>query len=286
MLASHPGPCPRIGPAGWEVVVDIVVCTRFSYFGRSGWQSDFSQDKALLFAPERLTARLATFQSITLPSLVAQTRQAFHHFVLTSDALPDWAMERLQAALRGAYGDESRYTISAKPVAGAKKYLSEFLVRRFGTDIAAQVVLDDDDGLAAVFMEDLAPRLDAIAAAEAEGRLSLPYFVSYPYGYALDMRGDGTAELYRHSYDFINLGLTMVARPQDRNIFAVDHLSAPRRYGVELVERKQMFVRSMHGFNDSRVDVTHRWVREEDWHRQEDILSALPCLRPLAAAQG
>lgn len=266
--------------------MDIVVCTRFSYFGRSGWQSDFSQDKALLFAPERLTARLETFQAITLPSLVAQTRQDFHHFVLTSDALPGWAMERLQGAMRAAYGDQSRYTIAAKPVAGAKKYLSEFLVRRFRTEIAAQVVLDDDDGLAAVFIEDLSPRLDAIATAEAAGRLTLPYFVSYPYGYALDMRGDGTAELYRHSYEFINLGLTMVARPQDRNIFAVDHLSAPRRYGVELVERKQMFVRSMHGFNDSRVDVTHRWVREEDWHRQADILDALPCLRPLALAQG
>ncbi len=147
-------------------------------------------------------------------------------------------------------------------------------------------MLDDDDGLAPGFLADLAPRLDRIAAEVQAGGRPLPYFVSYPYGFALNLRADAGPELYRHSYEFINLGLTMIARPEERNAFSIDHRNAPRRFGAEIVERPDMFVRCVHGFNDSRVDVTHRWVKLEGWQGDAALLTAMPCLKRIAAALG
>lgn len=263
--------------------MEVVVCTRFSFLGRSGWKSDFAQDPQLLFERERLQARFRLFELINLPSLVSQSRQRFHHFILTSALLPDWAHERLQAACLAAYGDAGRFTLYARPEGPARRFLQEFLRARYGAGLVAQVVLDDDDGLAPVFMEDLAPRLDRIAGEVAAGTRPLPYFVSYPFGYALNLRGEQGAELYRHSYDFINLGLTMIARAEERNAFSIDHRNAPRRHGAEIVERRDMFVRSVHGFNDSRVEVTRRWEKVAGWRQDAGLLAAMPCLKRIAA---
>ena len=49
-------------PAAWAAHVaaqEVVIAMRFSYFGQSGWKSDNSRDKALLFAEDRLALRLA-----------------------------------------------------------------------------------------------------------------------------------------------------------------------------------------------------------------------------------
>ena len=69
----------------------ILICTRFSFFGRSGWKSEFSADPEMLFEQGRLEQRFWLFENITLPSLVSQTDKDFHYFVLSSCLMPDWA---------------------------------------------------------------------------------------------------------------------------------------------------------------------------------------------------
>jgi hypothetical protein len=265
--------------------LEILVCTRFSFRGLSGWQSDFAADPEKLFARERLEARLLLLRAITLPSLATQDTQSFHHYLLTSSDLPDWALEALNAACLAAYGTADRFSIRAEPWGNARRHLRAFMTDRYGTEPVAQVVLDDDDGLGAGFMADLAGRLARIEGEVATGTRTLPYFISYPYGLALNF-GESGLELYRHSYEFINLGLTMIGTPEDKNIFSIDHLSAPKRFGVEIVDRKLMFLRSVHGFNDSRVEVTHRWIREDDWHENPRLIAAMPFLSGIAAALG
>lgn len=263
--------------------LEILVCTRFSFRGLSGWQSDFAADPEKLFAQDRLEARLRLLRAINLPSLVAQDHQAFHHYLLTSADLPGWALEALTAACLAAYGSADRFSIRAEPWGNARRHLRVFMADRYGMQPVAQVVLDDDDGLGAGFMADLASRLARVEGEVAAGTRTLPYFISYPYGLALTFGEEGIA-LYRHSYEFINLGLTMIGTPGDKNIFSIDHLSAPKRFGVELVDRKLMFLRSVHGLNDSRVGVTHRWVREEGWQDNPRVMEAMPFLAGIDAA--
>ena len=76
----------------------LVVVTRSSFLGRSGWKSDAARDAALLFGPERLRLRTELFRTITLPSLVAQTDRDLTHVILTSGQLPHWAMAELNEA--------------------------------------------------------------------------------------------------------------------------------------------------------------------------------------------
>jgi hypothetical protein len=96
------------------VKAPLVVITRFSYLGRSGWKSDASRDASLLFDPERLRLRIELFRTITLPSLVAQTDRDFSHVILTSTKLPGWAMAELKAACATAYGKDGRFVILAR----------------------------------------------------------------------------------------------------------------------------------------------------------------------------
>ncbi|HRO14180.1 MAG TPA: glycosyltransferase [Paracoccus sp. (in: a-proteobacteria)] len=86
--------------------INIVGVCRFSMLGRGDWKAYRNQpdenleqiyrEKAVeLFAPERLEARLATFEHLTLKSMAAQTDQDFTFIVLSSDRMPLPWRERL-----------------------------------------------------------------------------------------------------------------------------------------------------------------------------------------------
>lgn len=74
----------------------LLFITRFSFFGKSGWKSNTSEDKELLFKEDRLEQRMYLFENVTLPSLIAQTDSEFHHLVLSSSELPDLAKIKLR----------------------------------------------------------------------------------------------------------------------------------------------------------------------------------------------
>lgn len=235
----------------------VVIVTRFSYIGNSGWKIPEAEREKILFDPERLDLRLWLFERITIASLLAQSDQHFHHYILTSDQLPIWALERLMAICLAAYPG-GNFTIDRQPVGNARKFLREFMVAKRLGDRVVQIVLDDDDGLAADFLATVAEKLDGVAALEPE---KLPVFLSFSRGYGLVFSDDATASaaVFLHRYPYINLGLTMVDSPKAPNILAIDHLAAPKKAGCVPIGGVPMFVRSVHGFNDSRVAQTERW---------------------------
>jgi hypothetical protein len=286
---------------------EIAVAMRFSFFGASGWQSGFSRDKALLFDPARLEARLRLFERVALASLAAQSDAGLHLFVLTSADLPEPAMARLRAACARRLG-EGRFTLHARPPGPARRFLRMFLTARYGAGRCVQVVLDDDDGLAVDFIARLRPHLaalDAAAAAAAGGTTpggaeqggaeqgaadaappvaDRPAFLSFVNGFGMVLPGGdpaGEPELYRHRYPYINLGLTMVSRSSGENLFSIDHRAAPRKHGCRMVRGAPMFVRTVHGLNDSRVSVTGRWAPERGWRSLEEVRLRFPYLLDL-----
>lgn len=261
----------------------LVVVTRFSYLGRSGWKSDASRDAALLFEPERLRLRLELFRTITLPSLVAQTDRDFSHVILTSAGLPGWALAGLKEACATAHGKDGRFVILAR-----RPGLSTLLLRRHLQSVAApeglvaQAVLDDDDGLAVDFVADLRRELAALDARGRQVGPDRPAFVSFAEGYGfeigLDPDGLPTTGIYAHRYPFINLGLTLVGVPGAANILGIQHRKTPLLHDPVLVRGKRMFLRSVHGMNDSRVGRTARWKAVDPWREDADIRARFPWL--------
>lgn len=240
----------------------ITVTTRFSFLGLSGWKSEPSRDPALLFEKDRLRGRLALFQNVALASLAAQSDQEFRLHVLTSDQMPDWALDGLREISIAALGPE-RVTVDARPQGRARKFHRIYLQQTYGDQRIAQVVLDDDDGLSGDFMAVLR---DKIGIAIGDGKLpdaESQHFLTFPRGYGL-VHSDGPTEVYRHSYMLINLGLTMLGKP-NKSIHSTVHQSDPKRIGYTIHEDRPMFLRSVHGLNDSRVSVTKRWKKVPDW---------------------
>jgi hypothetical protein len=237
-----------------------IIITRFSFIGNSGWKVPVEERERIVFDPDRLKARLWMFERITLASLRSQTEQAFHHYILTSDQLPSWAMAQLNALCAAAY-PPGRYTIDARPVGNAREFLRRFLQARVTTGPALQIVLDDDDGLACDF---LAHMRAEVTQAALQGRLqvtALPYFLSWASGFALvfSARDKPVPQVFRNRFPYINLGLTMVNTAGSKNILAIDHQGAPKRAGCTPFNKPRMFIRSVHDFNDSRVAQNARW---------------------------
>lgn len=261
---------PSNAPVTEVVEPPILFITRFSFLGVSGWKSDISKDKELLFDPDRLRRRIRLFQQITLPTLLAQTDQNFHHLVLSSSEMPDAAKQELKSVCKTALGD--RCTVDFKPVGPARKFLRHFMVHKFQKNAVAQVVLDDDDGLACDFVETIRQDIRVLMS-ESE----LPVFASYSGGYGLVNQGEGV-KLFAHNYPFINLGLTMVAGASDRNILAISHKAAPQKSHHIRRRAPRMFIRSVHEDNDSRVEVTDRWVPQPDWQSDAEITDRFPYL--------
>ncbi len=256
----------------------VLIVTRFSFLGQSGWKSEASRDGALLFEPARLEQRLALFESINLASLTAQTEQGFHHYILTSDQLPSWALSRLEAICLEAYGTQDRFTIDRRAPGRARKYLRQFMARFAGGPSLVQVVLDDDDGLAACYMQTLRATLRDMQAEDPALLDKLPKYVSFPTGYALSLRDGAQARLYLHSYPYINLGLALIDGTGGKNILAINHQDAPKRFGCRMVRGQPMFLRAVHDFNDSRVAPHRKWQEIADWPQDAALQSRFPGL--------
>ena len=261
--------------------LEILVVMRFSFFGQSGWKSETANDKELLFSHDRLATRLTLLRSIALASLASQTDKNFHLFVLTSEDLPQWAMEKLKVSCDEILG-AGRYSIAPHEPGPARKFLRHFMVSRYKSGQVVQVVLDDDDGFAADFMASLRQELRQFPS-EQFAPDARPAFVSFFNGYGLVSRQDAVEPLalYKHRYPFINLGLSMISSTKGVNILAIDHRTAPNRYGCRKVRGVLMWVRSLHAFNDSRVAVSDRWVHVDDWTQYPDIHSRFSYLLDL-----
>lgn len=250
---------------------EILVSTRFSFLGASGWQSDFSKDAAMLFDKNRLLRRLWLFNNIALASLASQTDDNFHHFILSSDQMPDWAKSELTDMCEDRLG-AGKFTIQFAPQGPARKFQRHAIGKFAGSDPVAQVVLDDDDGLSSDFIATLRAHLAQAEPLEAEGT---PHFYTFPKGYALGLRDD-EVQLWAHRFKFINLGLTMVGRKDHKNIFGIGHMDAPKRFGYTSDTRKLMYIRTLSDVNDSRVSVGERWTEVENWRDNEDFKSRFP----------
>lgn len=232
-------------------LVQVVVQTRFSYLGQSGWRSDASRRAEELFDPERLNRRFALFENITLPSLANQTDGDFRLIVLSAAKMPESYRQRLVALVSDQLGD-TRATIKfAWPGYASKKMAIAIKSALPLQDAIIEVVLDDDDALATTYIENL--RVGVALQAQPLLAQHQYAFVTFPRGLSL-FANDGKIAFQNRMVPFTNLGLALVAAPSlGKNIFAVSHKRIGERHPHVVIDSGEpTYVRSVHGDNDSR----------------------------------
>ena len=240
----------------------IIYETRFSFLGQSGWQSAAAGNAELLLAPERLERRFSLFERVTLPSLAAQSDPDFEVMVLASAAMAGHWQARLRTLLFDVLGEDRAYPIFARP-GSTGRIFRRHLLRRHGDEArVAQVVLDDDDAVAADFT--------ALCRAEAAHMAAHPPedtdygFISFPRGLSLIFEDGQAVGLAPRNVAFTNLGLTLVAPPGHRKTpFGTAHRKIGARHPARVVHaRRPFYLRAVHDTNDSHA------------HHEETRLSA------------
>ena len=205
----------------------ILGICRFSYLGRGDWGAykgtalDSPEQEAArqrvaseLYRPDRLELRFQSFETLTLPSIAAQTDRDFDFLVLTSPELPAPWRARLQLLcdsvprVRLLVSDATDVGRALEPVLDTAGPLLQFR-------------LDDDDCLTVHYIA----HLRRAAAAMRDH----PHFAfSLPRALLVTQYGAG-AQRYEVMKPFHGAGVA--ARLPDRKpIFAYGHYALARRF--------------------------------------------------------
>ncbi len=237
--------------------MQVVLQTRFSYFGVSGWRSDASKQAALLFDEKRLAERFRIFGAVTIPSLKAQTDQDFHWQVLSSKNMPMKWRKRLLTACQSVLPAAKLDVTFRSPRSASKIFKNDVRKRFHPKSLVSQVVLDDDDALSSDFVEtckvvcrDVWSKRDT----------SMDYVITtFPRGCSLVLQDSQTTLLDRF-VPFTNLGLTLTSRPDcKRNLFAMSHKRIGLRHPhTEFDDGKPRYLRTVHNHNDSRAMINKK----------------------------
>jgi hypothetical protein len=229
----------------------IAGLVRFSYPALDGFaraDADPARRLEQLYAPSRLELRFRLFQSLTLPSLLAQSDGDFSLAVLIGDDFPQAAGQRLRAALA--------------PLAQAKVVtlppMQHFAAaRRAYAAVSDTTVthltgfrLDDDDAIDRHFIARLRHRAKALAPLLG---LSRPVVIGCNRGLVLtlDPNGNKLAEVTEKLP--IGIGLAMTAPVGFRgSIFRRNHRLLPQFFSTFTDAEEPAFIRTVHAHNDSQ----------------------------------
>ena len=245
-------------------LMDLLYQTRFSYVGQSGWKSDASKDKRLLFDPRRMRRRFELFEKITLASLARQTDPDFKLVLLTALSMPETYAKTLEHMCFDILGAD-RVTILARPPRVAGKVFKSHTQTSFEPDQkVCQVVLDDDDAVSQDFTE--------VCKDESRRALLSDYdddptrFLSFARGKTLYVEDGKLTNLSDKHSPLVNLGLTLASRADtDKHPFLTSHLAIAHRHPSLVINTvRPFYLRTVHDHNDSRSPHKTEWLTPEE----------------------
>ncbi|MEP1760938.1 MAG: putative rhamnosyl transferase [Sulfitobacter sp.] len=228
----------------------VGVC-RFSYVGLGGFKVDHGDRAALaefLFSPKRMEERFRLFETITLPSVAAQTDPDFTFLIVTGKHFPVDYLNRLKTITAAIpqcqivlYPPRKHRMIMAKAV-------NDW--RGLPDEPCLQFRLDDDDAMAVTFIEKfkqtardlstITARHDAVA-------------VDFNQGYVFTAGAQGVKLWpYHYPYSAIALGMIVAAGSTD-TIMSHGHQNLWKSMPTMTFTGEDMMMRGHNGFNDSRL---------------------------------
>ncbi|WP_050931497.1 putative rhamnosyl transferase [Aestuariivita boseongensis] len=230
--------------------MQVIGLCRFSYPGEGGFQVEHGSIEeriAYLYAPERMEARLAQFEAITLPGLKAQTDPDFTFVIVIGDSLPDIWRARLETLI----ADFPQAQLQAHPP-GPHRKVMQGAINAARLDMAApclQFRHDDDDAVAVDFVERLRAAAREHAQLLEKNRLVA---IDFEKGFSARPGPDGIDAMEtRLSLYGVALGMA-VRGGAKQTIMNFAHKKLGKFMPVIRYDDSPMFVRGHNDHNDSR----------------------------------
>ncbi len=230
--------------------MQVIGLCRFSYPAVGGFQvdfEDFEEKLAYLYAPARMEERFASFETITLPPLRAQTDPDFTLVVVIGDSLPDHYRTRLTALL----ADMPQAVIQSHPPEQHRPIMKRIInsVRRDSDAPCLQFRMDDDDAVAVDFVERLRRTAGDVRALAARDNLLA---IDFNRGFIVRPGPDGVAAV-ETAAPYQTAALAMMVAPGSRQTIMnfAHHKLAEKMTTVTLTD-SIMMLRGHNDYNDSR----------------------------------
>lgn len=209
-----------------EQDIPVLGICRFSMLGRGDWKAyrnkpddqleEIYREKAQeLFAPERMEARLATFEHLTLKSLQNQSDPEFRLLVVSSDRMPGEFRQRLTGICAGTPQVILKFVPPQHVSDVIRDVIAEYELK-FADVI--QFRLDDDDSVA----KDYIRRLRRHASCMWR---NAHFAVSFPSLYYCVTDGP-TEGIYNWFSPFFSAGTAV--RHSSRTVFDYGHYKIPQ----------------------------------------------------------
>lgn len=224
---------------------------RFSYPSDGGFAAKFTSEAEqaeFLYDQTRLERRFRLFEALTLPSLRAQSDAKFKVAILTGQNLPEWAIYRLEDAIADL-PQAQIVQLKRQPHYPATRAAFDQIFLRDETTHIAGFRLDDDD---AIHKDTVARIRKAALKMAGLTNVNKPFAISFNRGYFVQEMPSGLIVEEVSERTPLGIGLTLAA-PRDHpvNVFRRNHRIIPQFFDTFSDASHAMFVRSIHGDNDS-----------------------------------
>ncbi len=230
--------------------MQVIGLCRFSYPGAGGFQvehKNLADRIAYLYSPERMEERFRTFQTITLPPLLAQTDDDFTFLIVIGDSLAPQYRDRLHALVENM----PQAVIQARPPGPHRPVMREAInsVRRFDDAPCLQFRMDDDDAVALVYVE----RLRA-AARDLRRLLRHDRHIAIDFNQGFIARpGPGGIDAAPTTEPFSTPALALMLRAKvDLSVMNFSHAKLMQKMPTVTFTGEDMMIRGHNDYNDSR----------------------------------
>ena len=230
--------------------MQVIGICRFSYPGEGGFQVEhgsLQERMDYLYAPARMEERFATFETMMLPPLKAQTDDDFTLLIVVGQSLPQAYRERLEAAIEGI----PQVTIRAHAPGPHRKVMQAAIneVRRFDDAPSLQFRMDDDDAVACTSVARLREAAQDVSAMAVRHRhIAIDFnrrFIVRPSASGLHVAG--TTEPYTTA------ALALMIRDDVQlSVMNFSHRKVGQRMPTVTFTEEDMLIRGHNAHNDSR----------------------------------
>ncbi len=228
----------------------ILGLVRFSFPTKNAFRVKYENDQAqfdALFAPERMEFRFSMLEKLCAHSMKHQTDTDFRLIFLIGESMPEEYVDRLENSISDIPG---AVIISMKKdfLYRSTKAAFEKLVNSDSEYVTA-FRLDDDDAVAIDYISRIRARSEMMISA---GLASTPTVLAYTNGLYWDARNETQPFMQIKERTALGLAASMItSADMPTNVYQHNH----RQYGAILPTFLDpgpiMFIRSLHGYNDS-----------------------------------
>lgn len=222
---------------------------RFSYPALGGFKrmhETVAEREAYLYAPERMELRFRHFETLTLPSIAAQTDPDFTFLIVVGDSLPAPYRERLAELTRPV----PQARVVAKAPLRHRPAMQEAIKEALGADDTASIQfrLDDDDAVAVDFVRGL--RWFVRRSEPLRKRWSC-MAIEYNSGFSVRLSARGIAAEQVQA-PFWSCGQAVLFPPGHRKtVMTFAHHRLHHRMPMLIHPAPLMYLRAKHDDNDS-----------------------------------